>query len=325
MFNFALPWFALLLPVPLLVYFFFPIRQAASETTPELYLPQLQRLQHSFAHPTPQRNPWQRQRWIILAVIWLSTVLALMSPQWLDKHVDVKNVGFDLMLAVDLSGSMEADDFVTPDRRRIDRLSAVKSVLIPFIEKRTTDRVGLILFATHAYLQAPLTLDHTAVAKLLEKSMLGMAGRDTAIGDAIGLGVKKLRTRPENSRILILLTDGANNAGSLDPIKAAELAKQYNIRVYTIGVGGGGRMFGRGFDARSLKQIAKMTDGHYFSADNLGALTEIYQHIDQNLLKTEAESKTYYQRTPLYYYPLLLALLGLCVLRILTIFRKEAG
>lgn len=304
------PYAALCVFVPLLIYWLLPPKRDTRSRLPEIHMPMLNHLIHAFPTHAPTTTPrrWQ-MLWLNLA--WLSLVLALMYPNWLDKHTDVVQSGYDLMLAVDLSGSMEEADFRTPSGQAISRLAAVKSVLTPFIENRSGDRIGLILFADFAHLQAPLTLDNVAVNELLERARLGMAGEKTAIGDAIGLAVKKLRDRPAESRVLILLTDGDNTAGSLQPLQAAELAKDYDIRIYTIGVGGRGDFFRRGVDERTLRQIAELTGGQYYAASNLSALANVYNDIDQTLEKTEAESRVYLQRTPLYHYPLVVALLVL--------------
>jgi len=321
MFTFQWPWLALLLPLPLIVWRFWPAHSRRAEPLPQLRLPAIERIQQAFAQldfsQTRRRLQW---RGFFLTLCWVSLVIALMYPQWLDKHIEVTQTGYDLMLAVDLSGSMKTLDFLTRRRQQINRLEAVKLVLSPFIERRIGDRIGLILFADQAYLQAPLTLDNLAVQTLLQKAVIGMAGRETAIGDAIGLAVKKLRDRPEDSRVLILLTDGDNNAGSLEPLRAAQLAKQYDIRIYTIGVGGQGNMFRRGLNEKPLKQIAKLTQGAYFPASNLNALTKVYDHIDNTLQQTEAESRVYVQRTPLYQWPLGVAMLALLILQVLRIY-----
>jgi Ca-activated chloride channel family protein len=323
MFTFQWPWLALLLPLPLLVWRFWPAQLRAADKLPQLRLATTVRVQQAFAQLDFSKiSRPQRWRGFLLALCWVALVAALMYPQILDKHIEVSQTGYDLMLAVDLSGSMETADFFTR-KQRITRLSAVKSVLEPFIERRVGDRIGLILFADHAYLQAPLTLDNAAVQSLLQKSVIGMAGRETAIGEAIGLAVKKLRKRPEDSRVLILLTDGDNNAGVLDPLKAAQLAKQYNIRIYAIGVGSKGTLFQRGLNERPLKEIAKLTNGAYFPASNLRALANVYALIDKTLQKTEAESRIYVQRTPLYQWPLFVAMLTLLVLQLLRIYIKD--
>jgi Ca-activated chloride channel homolog len=322
MFTFQWPLFLLLLPLPLFVWRFWSVKQP--EKLPQLRLPTTVRVQQAFTQlDLSQSHRRQWWRWILLILCWIGLVGALMYPQWLDKHIEVSQTGYDLMLAVDLSGSMEAADFVYR-RQQITRLDAVKFVLGPFIERRVGDRIGLILFADQAHLQAPLTLDNLAVQSLLQKAIIGMAGRDTAIGDAIGLAVKKLRQRPEGSRILILLTDGENNAGTLKPLQAAELAKQYDIRIYTIGVGGKGGLFSRGLNEKELKKIAKLTEGAYFPATDLRALNNVYDHIDNTLQKTEADTRVYVQRTPLYQWPLGVAMVALLILQLLRIYVKES-
>lgn len=310
MFTFQWPLLAFLLPLPLLVWKFWHQYQSVDHT-PQLRLPALSRLQTAFAQNQAINNQSRSlTQWLLLATMWTALVGTIMYPQLIDKQVEVINSGYDLMLAVDLSGSMETPDFFTPQSQRINRLEAVKTVLQPFIERRIGDRIGLILFADHAYLQAPLTLDTDAVKHLLNNAIIGMAGKETAIGDAIGLAVKKLRERPEESRVLILLTDGENNTGSLHPLKAAELAKNYHIRIYTIGVGN----LYKGLNEKELKQIATLTEGAYFPASDLNALAQVYAHIDSTLKKTEAESRIYLQRTPLYQYPLTVAMLILILL-----------
>ncbi len=317
MFTFQWPWLVVLLPLPILVWRFWPRPQLSADNLPKLRLPNTKYVQEAFSQlDSPQIN--QRWRWILLIVCWTGLVIALMYPQWLDKHIEVSQTGYDLMLAVDLSVSMETPDFFT-NRQQIQRIDAVKLVLEPFLKSRVGDRIGLILFADQAYLQAPLTLDNVAVNSLLQKAIIGMAGRETAVGDAIGLAVKKLRDRPEGSRILILLTDGDNNAGTLDPLKAAQLAKQYDIRIYTIGVGSNRGMFRQRLNDKPLKQIARMTGGVYFPATDLSALANVYKNIDQTLTKTEAESRIYIQRTPLYQWPLGVAMFALLMLQLLRI------
>lgn len=319
MFTFQWPWLIALLPLPLLVWKFWPRPQLPSNNLPQLRLPTTKHVQKAFSQFDSPQQSSQRWHWLLLILCWIGLVIALMYPQWLDKHIEVSQTGYDLMLAVDLSGSMETPDFFT-NRQQIQRIDAVKLVLEPFLNNRVGDRIGLILFADQAYLQAPLTLDNVAVNSLLQKAIIGMAGRGrTAVGDAIGLAVKKLRERPEGSRILILLTDGDNNAGTLDPLKAAQLAKQYDIRIYTIGVGSNRGLFRQRLNEKPLKQIAKMTGGVYFPATDLSALANVYKNIDQTLTKTEAESRIYIQRTPLYQWPLGVAMFALLMLQLLRI------
>jgi Ca-activated chloride channel family protein len=221
------------------------------------------------------------------------------------------------MLAVDISGSMEADDMLLGNRRA-DRLSAVKVVAGEFINRREGDRLGLILFGRNAYLQAPLTFDRTTVRTLLMEAAIGLAGKETAMGDAVGLAVKRLREQAQENRVLILLTDGANTAGAVDPLKAADLAAQEGIRIYTIGVGaderlvqglfGPRRVRGSDLDEATLKAMSSKTGGRYFRARDTQALQAIYQLLDR-LEPAAEEEKIFRPVDELYTWPLGAALL----------------
>ena len=231
--------------------------------------------------------------------------------------------GYDLMLAVDASRSMEALDF-TLEGRRVNRMAVVKGVVGRFIEQRHGDRVGLIVFGDAAYLQAPLTVDGAAVRAMLEEVVPRMAGDSTAIGDAVGLAVKKLRDRPEGSRVLVLLTDGENTAGSLPPVEAARLARQYGVRIYAVGVGSKGKVPFPGpggritmedmqIDEALLAEVAAVTGGAFYMATDTQALEAIYRRIDA-LEKTRAESRQTLLPHPLYRWPLAVALGALLAL-----------
>jgi len=262
----------------------------------------------------------QNKQWpLLLAIIaWLFLILASMRPQWMGEPIEQAVSGRDLMLAIDLSGSMEAEDFIIEDRR-VDRLTATKNVASEFISRRTGDRLGLILFGTQAYLQTPLTFDRATVTTLLNESALGLAGENTAIGDAIGLAVKRLRKQKTDSRVLILLTDGANTAGEVTPLKAAELAADNQLKIYTIGIGAD-EMIVRSFfgsrkvnpssdlDEKTLKAIADKTGGRYFRARNTQELNKIYQLLDE-LEPVEKDKQYFRPKTELYFWPLAFALL----------------
>jgi Ca-activated chloride channel family protein len=236
----------------------------------------------------------------------------------------------DLLLAVDISGSMKTPDMVWRGQE-INRLDTVKIVVGDFVVRRESDRLGLVLFGTNAYLQAPLTFDRNTVNRLLQEAQLGFAGEKTAIGDAIGLATKRLRQRPDNSRVLILLTDGANTAGQVTPLKAAQLAAQSGIKVYTIGVGADemkqAGLFGSNFGSRTinpsrdldegtLRSIAEETGGEYFRARSPKDLEEIYTLMD-TLEPIEQEAETFRPTQALFYWPLLWAL-GISLLLIIT-------
>ena len=271
-----------------------------------------------------------RSRWgwrdALLWLAWLALLAAAARPQWTGEPVTLPTTGRDLMLAVDISGSMGTEDMQLADQL-VDRLTVVKQVVADFVEARQGDRVGLILFGTNAYLQAPLTFDLASVQRLLNEAPVGIAGGKTAIGDAIGLSVKRLRTRPDGDRVLILLTDGANNVGEVAPIKAAELAAAEAIRIYTIGVGAermrmpgifgalGSRLINPSaeLDEETLTRIAEATGGRYFRARNTATLQEIYDIIDA-LEALDQDPETYRPVSALYFWPLALAWVLICAL-----------
>ncbi len=328
MFNFYWPWFALLLPLPFVVRRLAPaIGKDDADESPEIMFPALHRLKGVFPAYGAVSKRSDRPFLILFSLAWLCLVLALMQPEIVDQFRQQKNKGYDLMLAVDISASMQAVDFST-QTKVISRLDATKDVVGKFVLGRQGDRVGLVAFGENAYLHVPLTLDTVAVSRMLNDTVSGMAGNATAIGDAIGLSVKTLRERPEGSRVLVLLTDGEDNASSIPPLEAAKLAKQYGIRIYTIGVGkkgqvpfpnqfGGYSMVEVSIDEGLLKEIAALTGGQYFLATDQKALKSIYGKIDE-LEKTESNETIFLIREPLYYYPLGV---GMALLLILSLYQ----
>ena len=313
MIAFEWPWFILLLPLPYFVYRYArPFNVAVSSA---LRVPFLD----DFAEAEPdikrKSRPWPL--WIAVFA-WCLLVVSAMRPQWLGDLVDIPVTGRELMLAVDLSGSMEQQDFALGGRR-IDRLAATKLVAGDFIERRVGDRIGLILFGEQAYLQAPLTFDRETVRTLLSEAVIGLAGKATAIGDAIGLAVKRLRERDESQRVLVLLTDGANTAGVVDPLSAAQLASREGLKISSIGIGAtelverslfGARKINPSadLDEAALKEIASLTGGAYFRARDLGELEQVYALIDE-LEPVEQDPKKFRPQKSLYYWPLAAALL----------------
>ena len=226
------------------------------------------------------------------------------------------------MLAVDLSNSMLQEDLRLKGEQ-VNRLVAVKSVLHDFIDRRDTDRLGLVLFGSQAYLQTPLTFDKETLRSLLDEAQIGIAGPNTAIGDAIGLALKRLKDRPSSSKVLVLLTDGRNTAGAITPQEAAKLAADKDLKIYTVGVGADEvivpGIFGSRFGSRrhnpsadldedTLKEIAALTGGSYFRAKNTESLRRIYELLDQ-LEPTEANPETFRPVKALYYWPLCVAFL----------------
>jgi Ca-activated chloride channel family protein len=249
---------------------------------------------------------------------WCCLVAAAARPQWLGEPVSIPNEAREMMLAVDLSGSMETKDMLV-NGRQVDRLVMIKSVLADFIERRLGDRLGLILFADTAYLQAPLTFDRATVKTLLNESVIGLVGEQTAIGDAIGLAVKRFQTKEESNRVVVLLTDGQNTAGNISPDQALELARLEGVTIYTIGVAADSMVvqsiFGsrrinpaRELDEAMLSRLATETGCQYFRARDRDSLLQIYQMLDQ-LQPVAGEARKMRPQTSLFMYPLLLSLL----------------
>ncbi|MCG8669036.1 MAG: VWA domain-containing protein [Pseudomonadales bacterium] len=271
-------------------------------------------------------------RWrLLLFLLWFCLILAGTNPQFIGEPVSIHSEARDLMLAVDISASMDEFHDMRVKGEQTDRLTAVKSVLEEFIDRRATDRLGLILFGSQAYLQTPLTFDHVTLHQLLKEAQIGIAGPRTAIGDAIGLAIKRLKDRPAESKVLILLTDGANTAGEISPLQAAELAAQKELKIYTVGVGADevvlpgifGSRFGQrkinpsaDLDEGTLEKIAELTGGQYFRAKNTDELRRIYEMLD-DLEPAEADPEVFRPIRSLFYWPLGLVLLlsGLIALR----------
>jgi Ca-activated chloride channel homolog len=306
-FEFAHLWALLLLPLPLLVRRLLP--PAETGVGAALCVPFFGALMDA------ERRRVRAPRLVaVLAVAaWGLLVLAAARPQMVGEPVALPLEGRDLMLAVDISGSMREEDMVIGGRI-VDRLTAVKAVAGDFIERRQGDRIGLILFGQQAYLQTPLTFDRNTARTLLFEAAVGLAGRETAIGDAIGLAIKRLRDAETDERVLILLTDGANTAGSIRPQKAAELAAGAGVRIHTIGVGGDpqsafGLTLGRNpLDEATLKAIADTTGGRYFRAHDVGELQAIYSMLDE-LEPVESDRATFRPVDELFGWPLGAALL----------------
>jgi Ca-activated chloride channel homolog len=311
MIHLAWPWVLLLLPLPLLARRFLPA--APARPARALRLPFYHDLPGAAEGKSASASRW-RQLFAWLA--WSLLVTAAARPQWLGEPIQVPLAGRDLMLAVDVSGSMEQADYRL-NGRDATRLDVVKAVAGRFIERREGDRLGLVLFGSRAYLQTPLTYDRLTVRSLLDDSVIGLAGRETAIGDAITLAVKHLRQQREGNRVLILLTDGTNTAGNIAPLAAAKIAAKAGVRVYTIGIGGGpvgvNTPFGMlmqqasDLDPATLKAIAKTTGGRYFQATDTTRLEQIYDELDR-LEPSIRDSRSFREMTALFMWPAGIAL-----------------
>jgi len=308
-------WMFYLTPLPLLLYLLLPVADTAREAA--LRVPDLD----AFAlDDNVQTGRVVQRRWLLVPALlaWLLLVCAAARPVWVGDPVELPVSGRDLMLAVDISGSMQVEDIIQNDKQ-VNRLTAVKQVAGEFIERRVGDRIGLILFGSQAYVQTPLTFDRKTVHTLLQDSAIGLAGEQTAIGDAIGLAVKRLLQNPSGNKVLVLLTDGANNAGEVQPVKAAELAAKEGMTIYTIGIGADEMIINSFFgsqrinpsadlDEEALGQIAQTTGGKYFRARDGKQLEQIYTMLDE-LQPVIQDKQTFRPQRALFYWPLGIALL----------------
>ena len=326
-------WVLAFLPLPLVYRFLLPVARTGDESV--LRVP----FMSDFMRMTTARFAFNRRRLLLwLGVLsWLFLVIAAARPYWVGDPIELPVSGRDIMLAVDLSGSMKMEDFVLGNKTTVDRLTATKAVAGEFIKRRVGDRIGLILFGRQAYVQTPLTFDRETVKTLLYEAEIGMAGRETAIGDAIGLAVKRFRNLKQKllnqtnananaaKTILVLLTDGANTAGEVQPTKAAEFAAQEGLKIYTIGIGADEMivpsLFGarrvnpsQDLDEETLTAIAKATGGRYFRARDTEELEKIYQLLDE-LEPIARETQSFRPKKALYIWPLSIAtFLGVLVI-----------
>ena len=308
--EFAWVWLLLCLPLPLLVAWLAPRAESQEQATLQLPFADALRVTTTSSPASPSRI-----RIFLATLAWVLLVIAAARPRFVGEPVQLPVSGRNLMLAVDISGSMQSQD-MRIDGQNVTRLHAVKEIAGNFIQRRKGDRLGLILFADQAYLQTPLTFDRKTTRIQLNEAAIGLAGSRTAIGDAIGLAVKRLRDQPEKNRVLVLLTDGDNNAGEVTPRKAAELARRENVRIYTIGIGaeellvqsffGSQRIPNNELDETTLKAIAATTQGRYFRARDASELKNIYHMIDE-IEPISQDKQTFRPVAELYQWPLGLA------------------
>ncbi len=328
----AWPWLLLLLPLPWLV-------RKLLKAVPQLPMQALRVPWYALVGGSDAGYLQRTALAAVAALIWLLLLLAAARPQWVGDIETIPVTGRDLLLAVDISGSMDTQDMIL-NQQAVNRLTVVKQVAGEFIKRRRGDRVGLVLFGSRAYLQTPLTFDTQTTAILLDEAEIGLAGRETAIGDAIGLSVKRLREDAASKRVLILLTDGANTSGEVQPLQAAEFAAREGLTIYTVGVGAdemmvrdffGSRMVNPSadLDEDTLRAIAERTGGAYFRARDTEALEEIYAQLDK-LEPVESDQESVRPVDDLFYWPLsaaflLVLLCAMLMLRRQVIFRASAA
>ena len=320
-FTLAWPWLLVLIPLPWIFRYLMP--ESPSRDMQALKVPWYQAV-------IDKQSGWMKRPLLAAAasLVWLMLVVAASRPQWVGEIDTLPITGRDLLLAVDISGSMDTQDMVWKNRA-VNRLEVVKHVAGEFLQRRRGDRVGLVLFGSRAYLQTPLTFDTETTATLLDESEIGLAGRETAIGDAIGLAVKRLREDASAERVLILLTDGANTSGEVQPLQAAEFAARQGLTIYTVGVGADEMMVQDFFGSRvvnpsadldedTLRTIADRTGGVYFRARDAEGLAEIYRILDE-LEPVESDVEAIRPVDELFFWPLAMAYLFSIVAVIVSI------
>lgn len=319
--NFAYPYAVLLLILPVLIRYLLPaVKGLHGDALRVPFIRDLQKIsvKSGGIWGTITTNKTSSGNLILLYLIYGLLVAAIARPQWIGEPIRTRSQSRDILLVMDISNSMLQPDFAV-GQNQINRLTAVKKAAVEFIQKRRDDRIGLILFGTRAYLQAPITYDKRSIQEILWNMDAGMAGDSTSIGDAVGLALKTLKdSNNKDEKVVILLTDGENNDGSLSMPEAINLAKNEKVKIYTIGVGAESSLvqsfFGmrigvanQELDEASLKQLAQETKGNYFRAKDTQSLEKIYNIIDK-LEPTENNEQYIIETTELFYIPLIGAL-----------------
>ncbi|PKA72657.1 Ca-activated chloride channel family protein [Pseudomonas baetica] len=320
------PWLLLLLPLPWLAYRYLPAyNEARSAVRVPFFAAMSRAVGEAPGIVGSRRNHWQL---LLNVLVWALILLATARPVFVEKPIERQQPVRDLMLAIDLSQSMETEDFTNASGAKINRLAAVKEVVQGFIDKRKDDRLGLIVFGSGAYPQAPLTLDHASLSLLLADTGIGMAGPNTAIGDAIGLSLKLLDQAHEQEKVLILLTDGNDTSSAITPDHAAEMAANKGVIIHTIGIGDPSASGEAKVNLSALEQIAKTTGGQFFRAEDRTALDQVYSTLDR-LTPHQVNTLSHQPQRELFYWPLgaamaLLALYHLgALLRVRLAFARQ--
>jgi len=306
MLTFALPWVFALLPLPWLLRVILPPRRVSSVA---VRVPFGDRLRAAIgAAPATAKAARKTWRHVFPALLWLLVLTALARPQWLEPLVSRQLPTRDLLLLVDLSGSMQQQDFTNAAGGTVDRLTAVKEVVGDFLERREGDRVGLVVFGDAPFLQAPFSADLSLARQLLEETAIGMAGPRTAFGDAIGLGVTLFGQSEIPAKTIIALTDGNDTKSQVPPVEAARIARERGIRIHTVAIGDPTTVGEQKLDEAALREVAETAGGSYFYAGDRRQLEGIYAELDR-IETRQVEMDSYRPRRDLFYWPLLLALL----------------
>jgi len=323
----AFPYALLLLPAPLVVWWLVPPHR---ERMSGLRVPFFRRITAALGEEPRVGSIVRRRRRLeilIALVVWLALVVALARPERVGDPIEVTKAARDVILAIDISGSMDENDFVARDGASLQRLEGVKRVVGRFIEEREGDRVALIVFGEKAFIQSPFTEDLRTVRDLLESTEVGMAGPHTVIGDAIGLAIRTFESSEIEERILIVLSDGADTGSRMSPVNAAEIAADNGVTIFTIGVGDPKGQGDRRVDVAALEDIAARAGGRFFFADDEAGLESIYARIDE-MSPRKIETISFRPRESLGVFPLAVAstvgLVGAIALHLLSLRRASA-
>tara|TARA_B110000503_G_scaffold32101_2_gene52062 strand:- start:1064 stop:2056 length:993 start_codon:yes stop_codon:yes gene_type:complete len=306
MYELAHPWALALLALPLIMWLLPAYRESRDSVRVPFFdkLVELSELRPGSGAMILRRDRVQRA---LVGFMWLCLVLAAAKPEWIGAPIEQQKSGRDLMIAVDLSGSMETRDFVLPNGETLDRLQAVKQVLTELVDQRASDRLGLIVFGSAAYLQTPFTDDHIVWEQLLTETKIGMAGQSTVFGDAIGLAIKLFKQSDSDNRVLIMLTDGNDTGSTVPPVDAAKVAKTYGVRIYTIAIGDPASAGEEALDLDTINRVSAVTGGQSFQALDQAELRRAYQAI-ATLEPEIYESTRFRPRQSLHWLPIAIAL-----------------
>ncbi|MGD8346529.1 MAG: VWA domain-containing protein [Lysobacterales bacterium] len=308
MLQFAYLWVFALLPLPLLIRWFVPAYREPRLAVRVPFMDRLRRATGREADTRPAVTRRRRLQWAQLILIWVSIVAALARPQWLSDPIVRELPMRDLLVALDLSGSMETRDFTAPDGTAAERLTAAKQVLDGFLERRDGDRVGLIFFGSAAFVQTPFTDDLDVARELLEEAQIRMLGPRTVLGDAIGAAIPLFERSEVDDHVLIVLTDGNDTGSMVPPVRAAEIARDEGIVVYTVAMGDPQAAGEQALDEATLSAIAETTGGQYFHAEDRAALERVYDQLDE-LNPRQVETSVYRPQNELFHWPLGFAML----------------
>ena len=302
MLELAYPLILLALPLPLLLWWLWPARR---ERTSALRVPFFDSLVEAAGVEARDGAVVLRRTWLqmfVAATVWCLLVVALARPEWVGEPIVREEAARDVMLAIDVSGSMEYRDFPAEDGTRLGRLTAVQRVVDLFVAERESDRIGLVVFGAKAYLQLPFTRDLDTARALVALMEVGMAGPQTALGDSIGLAIRAFESSEVDERVLILLTDGNDTASTMTPVNAAEIARLNGVEIFTIGIGDTNATGEDRVDFDVLETIAARTGGQFFNAADQTALEQVYRRIDE-LAAAEVRVQSWRPRTPLVHWP----------------------